>query len=163
MFISRFIISWARNYQVSKLLNRAYKDDEIIAKLSHTFGVQFNQDWIGRLYAVINPAIRDGKFYPEQTFEYTEKGYDTQEYVKSWTMERLMAMDNFLKTNNLFDMLTYDLRKLDDYGNHLFILSPITLPQTLQRSTAAIIEFILLLVAGGFIWLNWGNILSWFG
>ena len=35
-------------------------------------------------------------------------------------------MINDLVTNNLFDLLTYDIKKLDEYGNYLFVMKSIT-------------------------------------
>lgn len=161
MFITKFFISWNEHRKITKILKKAYKDDEIIAKLSHTFGVQFRKDWIGRVYAIINPAIQDGKFNPEQTFEYTELGYNNDEYIKAWTMERLLAMESFLKTNDLFDMLTYELNRIDEYGNHLLILSPVTLNGTRAALNKAVFEMIGLCI-GAIIACNWNGFIELF-
>lgn len=145
MYIIKFLIAFIKNKRIQNALNDAYKNDSIIEKLSYTFGVQFRKDMIGRLYAVINPVIRDGQFQIEQTFEYTEAGYNNDEFVKKWMVERLLAMDAFLKTNNLFDILSYKLNKLDEYGNYLLILMPYTLENVKQTGKKALIEFIVLI------------------
>ena len=152
MYITKFFLTSWRNRKMQKLLNKAYAEDEIIAKLSYTFGVQFQKDWIGRVYAVINPVIRDGKFDVEQTLELTEMGYNNEEYTKKWAMERLIAMDTFLKTNNLFDMLSYKLDRVDEYGNYLFTLFPITLEPTLQAGRKALMEILGLSFLGIICW-----------
>lgn len=145
MYIIKFLIAFIKNKRIQNALNDAYKNDSIIEKLSYTFGVQFRKDMIGRLYAVINPVIRDGQFQIEQTFEYTEVGYNNDEFIKKWMVERLLAMDAFLKTNNLFDILSYKLNKLDEYGNYLLILMPYTLENVKQTGKKALIEFIVLI------------------
>lgn len=152
MYITKFFLTSWRNLKMQKLLNKAYTEDEIIAKLSYTFGVQFQKDWIGRVYAVINPVIKDGKFDAEQTLELTESGYNNEEYTKRWVMERLIAMDTFLKTNNLFDMLSYKLDKVDEYGNYLFTLFPITLEPVFQSGRKALIEVVGLGFLGIICW-----------
>ena len=153
MYIIRFIKNFFKNLKYQKILNRVYEDDQIIAKLSYTLGVQFHKDWIGRLYAVINPAIKDGKYDQEQVFEYLQDGYDTTEHTKAWVMQKLSLMQNFIQTNNLFDILGYEFKQLDEAGNYLFVVYPITLPDTLRCAKWACWEIvgILLLVGGYFI------------
>lgn len=132
MFITRFLTRWYQNHKYQKILNKIYKDDEIISKISTIFGVQFYKDWVGRLYAVVNPAIKDGQWDPQQIFEYTSQGYDTTEHATQWIMERMVLLENFIQVNNLFDLLGYDIQKIDDSGNYLFTIYPITLPPMLS-------------------------------
>lgn len=132
MFITRFLKRWYVNWKYQRILNKVYKDDEIIAKISTIFGTQFYRDWIGRLYAVVNPAIKDGQWDNQQIFEYKEEGYDTTEHATQWMMERMVLVENFIQTSNLFDLLGYNIEKLDDKGNYLFVIYPITLPDVLS-------------------------------
>lgn len=132
MFITRFFKRWIDNWRYQKILNKVYEEEDVIAKISTIFGVQFYKDWIGRLYAVINPAIKDGKWDNQQVFEYTEGGQDTTEHATQWIMERMLLIENFIRVNNLFDILGYNIEKIDDKGNYLFTLYPITLPGVLS-------------------------------
>ena len=127
MIIVDVIKDWYANRKLTKILKKSYEEDEIILKLSETLGTQFRVDWVSRLYAVFNPFIKDGKWDVSQAFEYTEQGYDTTEHVKNFILGRLRLIENFIRTNNLFDCLTYDIKKLDDQGNYLFVIIPITL------------------------------------
>jgi hypothetical protein len=150
MFIIRFIKNFIQNRIYQKALNKAYNQDDIIAKLSNIFGVQFRKDWIGRLYSVINPGIRDGKFDQEQVFEYAEAGIDTTEHARVWMVQRMLVFQKFVQTENLFDILTYDIKRIDDYGNYLLTIFPITLPDVLSSIRAALIELIVMVgVIGG--------------
>jgi hypothetical protein len=153
MYIFRFIRSYIANRSYQKALDNAYQQDSIIAKLSNMFGVQFRRDWIGRLYAVINPAIRDGKFDRSQAFEYAEDGVNTTEHAKVWMMQRLTLLQGFIQAENLFDLLTYDIKRIDDSGNYLLTILPITLHGVLSGVKSAIIELLILAgVAGGICW-----------
>ena len=88
---------------------------------------------IGRLYVVINPNIKNGKFETnDQIFEYNDVGLDNSTYVEKWIMQRLNVAKSFIQANNLFDLLTYEIKKIDDYDNFLFIMMPITLPDVLK-------------------------------
>lgn len=126
MLLIRIIKDFVANRKTKKVLNQAYESEQIVAKLSSTLGTQFYKDWIGRLYAVVNPYIKDGKWDTGQVFEYTEQGIDTTEHAHQWIMQRLGLLQSFIQTNNLFDVLTYEIKRLDNNGNYLFVIEPIT-------------------------------------
>jgi hypothetical protein len=54
--------------------------------------------------------------------------------VEQWVMEKMLVISNFIQTNNLFDVLTYSIKKLDKYDNYLFVLEPITLQNCFKWS-----------------------------
>ena len=126
MLLVNIFRDWLQNRRIKKLINKVYEEDQIIAKISNIFGVQFYVDWIGRLYGVVNPYIRDGKWDQSQVFEYTEQGIDTTEHAHQWIMQRMDILNRFIRANNLFDLLTYDIKRLDNNGNYLFVIQPIT-------------------------------------
>ena len=41
-------------------------------------------------------------------------------------MTKLNLVKDFIMANNLFDLLTYEIKRIDDYDNYLFIIKPIT-------------------------------------
>ena len=141
MFITRFFKRLIDNIRYQKILNKVYKDEEVIAKVSTILGTQFYKDWIGRLYGVVNPAIKDGRWDNQQAFEYTAEGYDTTEHMKQWLLGRMQLLENFIQVNNLFDVLSFDIKRIDNNGNYLFMLYPITLPDTLKSAKQAGWEF----------------------
>lgn len=110
-----------------KILNKVYEDESILKNLSAMFKVDFKKDWVGRVYAVFNPHVQDGVFNPNnQIFEYTEQGLVNDAYVESYILNQLNIARQFIRANNLFDLLTYKLKKLDENDNYLFIMQPIT-------------------------------------
>lgn len=128
MGILNNIKSISTNAKYSRLLRKIYQEEDLLPHLSELFGATFRIDWIGRVYAVLNPNIRDGKWDPEsQVFEMTDDGLNNDAYVEKWIMDRLNVAKGFIRVNNLFDLLSYEIRPLDDYGNYLFIFKPITL------------------------------------
>lgn len=125
-FFQSFWIHW----KYSKLLRNIYKSENLIQNLTNLFGVQFKIDWIGRIYAIFNPNIHNGGFdQNSQIFEYNENGFDNRFLVEKRIMEMLSVASQFIRTKNLFDLLTYKIEKLDDYDNYLFIIQPITLDE----------------------------------
>lgn len=110
-----------------KILNNVYKNENLLENLSALFKVQFKKDWIGRIYAVFNPHIQEGVFNPNnQIYEYTDQGLVNDAYVEAYILNQLSVAKQFIKANNLFDLLTYRLEKLDENDNYLFIIEPIT-------------------------------------
>ena len=153
MITYKFFAYLIKNIKYTRLLNKIYKNENLLENLSNLFGVAFKKDWVGRIYAVINPNIQDGKYSPTtQIFEYGENGLDNTTYVHNWIMERMNVAEKFIQTQNLFDILTYNIKKLDQYDNYLFIIQPITLEDCLEYSKKfGIVLTILLSIIIGFL------------
>lgn len=162
MKLYRFIKGYLQNRKYQKILNKVYEDDQIIAKLSFALGSQFHRDWIGRLYTVINPAIKDGKYDYTQVYEYVQEGYDTTEHVQQWAVERLSAIQTVIQTNNLFDILSFNIKKLDNEGNYLFVVYPVTLPEVLDTWKVAAIQAGIIVAAGTTLGIFWQQLLTLF-
>lgn len=162
MKLYRFIKGYFQNRKYQKILNKVYNDDQIIAKLSFALGSQFRRDWIGRLYTVINPAIKDGKYDYTQVYEYVQEGYDTTEHVQQWIVERLSAIQTVIQTNNLFDVLSFNIKKLDDEGNYLFVVYPVTLPEVLETWKGAAVQFGIIAGVATSIAIFWQQLVNLF-
>lgn len=140
------------NIKYCKILNNVYKNENLLENLSALFKVQFRKDWIGRVYAVFNPHIQDGIFNPNnQIFEYTEQGLVNDAYVEAYILNQLKIAKQFIRANNLFDLLTYRLKKLDDNDNYLFIMEPITWSDCKRYTKRFIIAYSILLISIGFL------------
>lgn len=127
MIIYNFLKHTIQHIKYIKLLSKIYKEEDLISNLSQLFNSQFRVDWVGRVYTVLNPHISNEEFnYNTQIYEYNENGLDSNVYVEKWIMEKLNIASQFIKNNDLFDILTYDIKKLDDYDNYLFVMKPIT-------------------------------------
>lgn len=127
MVFYKFITNLLLNKKYTKLIKSVYEEDDLLNKLSKLFGSEFRMDWVGRIYTVINPnIINDQLDLNTQIFEYNENGFSNSVYVEKYIMTKLNAIKDFVIANNLFDLLTYRIEKLDDYDNYLFIIEPIT-------------------------------------
>ena len=156
MIIYNFFKNLILNRKYTKLIKKAYKDEKLLEGLSQVFKSNFRLDWIGRAYAILNPNLdENGNYSPNtQIFEYGEKGLNNERMVEQWVMERMVVISEFIRTNNLFELLTYSIKKLDEYDNYLFVLEPITLGDCLKWSkrfgimlgVLAIIGIVLLIV-----------------
>lgn len=148
MIIYRFFKYLFLNIKYTKILNKVYETENILPNLSELFNTTFKKDWIGRLYAVINPNLL-GEDFDINTiiYEYGNNGLNNNAFVERWIMQRLNIAQSFIQVNNLFDLLTYDIKKLDEYDNFLFVIEPITLQDCLKYSKYfAILLTILILI-----------------
>lgn len=127
MVFYKFIKNLLLNIKYTKLLNKIYKDEQLLKKFSQLFGTEFRVDWVGRIYTIINPNIIKDEFdVNTQIFEYSENGFTNEPYIEKWIMTKFNLVKDFIMANNLFDLLTYELKKIDEYDNYLFVIKPIT-------------------------------------
>ena len=127
MVIYSFIRNLLLNIKYTRLLKKIYDDEQLLRKFSELFGTEFRIDWVGRMYAIFNPNIvNDMLDVNSQIFEYDENGLTNKPYIEKWIMTKLILVKDFIMANNLFDLLTYEIKKIDDYDNYLFVIKPIT-------------------------------------
>lgn len=149
MIIYRFFKYLFLNIKYTKILSKVYNNENIIENLSNLFKSQFKKDWIGRLYTVINPNLLGDDFDINTIiYEYDESGLNNNAFVERWIMGKLNIAQSFIQTNNLFDLLTYKIKKLDEYDNYLFIIEPITLHDCLKYTKYFSILLTVLIVIG---------------
>lgn len=127
MIFYKFITNFLLNRKYTKIIKSVYKEDLVVEKLSQLFNTEFRMDWVGRIYCVINPNITgDQMDLNTQIFEYGEDGLTNAPYIEKYIMTKLNAVSDLIIANNLFDLLTYRIERLDEYDNYLFIIEPIT-------------------------------------
>ena len=150
MIIYNFFKNLFLNIKYTRLIKKAYKEEDLLNKLSQLFNAKFKIDWIGRAYAVLNPNLdENGKYSPnEQIFEYGEDGLNNEKMIEQWVMERMFVVQQFIRVNNLFEVLSYSIKKLDKYDNYLFILEPITLSDCMKWSKKFTILIGILIIIG---------------
>ena len=149
MVFYSFLKNLYLNIKYTKLLTRIYKDEQLLYKFSQLFGTEFRIDWVGRIYTVINPNIIDDKFdVNTQIFEYTETGLSNKPYVEKWIMTRFNIIKDFIMANNLFDLLTYEIKKIDEYDNYLFVIKPITFDDCIKWTKIFGITYSILAIIG---------------
>lgn len=152
MYIFKFLYRLILNIRCTERLKHIYKTEQLIKKISYLVGAQFRLDNIGRIYAVVNPAVRDGVYNQEQVLEWTDSGLKNDEYVKKWIIDYFILLENFVNSNNLFELLTFNLTKIDDSGNYLCVLQPISLTPVFQSIKPALIELCFILgICGGIL------------
>lgn len=127
MVFYNFIKNLVLNIKYTRLLRNIYKDEFLLQRFSELFGTEFRLDWVGRMYTVINPNIINDKLdINTQIFEYGNNGLTNEPYIEKYIMTRFNLVKDFIMANNLFDLLTYEIKRIDKYDNYLFVIKPIT-------------------------------------
>lgn len=102
----------------NRYIRKAIKAEYLLDKLKYLFGGrEFRQDWIGRVYTVVNPNV-DNINDSGNTVIFE----DGKPMVEKWLMDNMNLMSQFITTNNLFDVLTYKIEKIDEDDNYLIVL-----------------------------------------
>jgi len=130
MILYHFIKYIILYFKYSKVVKEAFKKEDLLNKFSMLFGTEFRMDWVGRVYTVLNPMV---KKMEDPTigsgvaiYEFTESGQlSNRMWVEKWIMDHLYAAQQFIQNNNLFDIMNYDIERLDDNENYLFVLKPL--------------------------------------
>lgn len=149
MVFYSFIKNLVLNIKYTLLLKKIYDNEQLLNKFSELFGTEFRMDWVGRIYAVFNPnVINDVLDVNSQIFEYDEKGLTNKPYIEKWIMTKLILVKDFIMANNLFDLLTYEIKRIDEYDNYLFIIKPITFDECMKWTKIFAITCSVLAVIG---------------
>ncbi len=111
------------------MLEKIYAEERVLVNLGRLFKAEFRQDWIGRVYTVINPALEESDPVAgssTQIYEFMPDGTLSENmWVEKWVMDKMNILSNFIKNNNLFELADYELTRLDDKDNWLFVIMPL--------------------------------------
>lgn len=114
-------------FRYQKVINRVVCTPEFIQALSSSFGVAFQKDRIGRLYTVINPYVQ------KIDINSNDIVYDQDKpVIDKWIMDKFILIDMVIKNHDLFDILTYDIVRVDDDMNYLLTISNALLKDVLR-------------------------------
>ena len=110
----RTIVNYIR---IQRILKQIYKTEHIEQNLSQLFGVPCKQDWVGRLYMIINPILQN----IESNGNALTLDRNNKVLIEEWVMKNLELIRNFVVNNSMFDLLTYSIERIDDDENYLVV------------------------------------------
>lgn len=108
-------------FKIQKILKAIYHNENLTKNLSQVFGVPCNEDWVGRLYMLVNPVLQNMES-DGNTIIYD---HNDNRMVEAWVMKNLELSRNFVTENQLFDIMTYSITKYDDDDNYLVVFKNI--------------------------------------
>lgn len=121
-FLIQLIIALLHHRKVRKIFNTAIREENLILGLSTILCTQMYQDWIGRIYGVINPEVENGEFRPGRIRD--PEGSLTQ-WVDRYVVGQINLLRDYIREVNLFDLVTYRIKTLKG-NNFLVMLEPVT-------------------------------------
>lgn len=87
--------------------------------------IDLSEDWIGRLYGVINPNIDiNGKFDPStMIIEIDGDNTNSNEYVKNWIYKQMSLVSSLFAMNGIYDVITVDIKHVGpaEFDNYLVV------------------------------------------
>lgn len=102
-----FIRNWHLYLKDKKIIGPVFYGDEFKLVLRRYLNTPFKEDWIGRLYGVINPTINNnGEFdITSSIIEMDDENTNSNTYVKMWLFKQLDLVKALFKLDNLYDYI----------------------------------------------------------
>ena len=97
-FLIQLIIALFHHRKVRKIFNTAIREENLILGLSTILCTQMYQDWIGRIYGVINPEVENGEFRPGRIQD--PEGNLTQ-WVDRYVVGQVNLLRDYIRNNFL--------------------------------------------------------------
>ena len=124
-----------KTYNIFASLAQYIKDYNIVAEslyseafakvLRRYLNKDFKKDWIGRLYAVINPNIDiDGKLnFNNTVIELDDERTNNQIYVENWIYKQLDLVANVFKIQNMYSYISMGIEHVGPktHDNYLVV------------------------------------------
>ena len=111
----------------------------------------FKCDWIGRLYAVINPNIDiDNKLNLTNTIiEFDDDRTNNEVYVNNWIFKQLNLVADVFRLQNIYSYITLDIKKVGpiEFDNFLVVFdlaSRVELHKTFLKILKQLLLYILI-------------------
>lgn len=110
-----------------KTIKKVFYSDDFKFVISSYLNTTFRNDWIGRIYGVINPNINiNGKIdFSNTIIELNDELTNDDLYVQNWVYRQLNLMKNALKIKNaaFFDYIGMNVEKIEpeNQNNYLII------------------------------------------
>lgn len=111
-------------FKYKRIFRDVLNNTQFIEALSMSFGVEFNRDKLDRLYTVINPYIQN-MGNPGNSIIYDG---DDKPIVDKWVVDNFLIIDKVIKNHDIFDIISYNIEKIDDDMNFLLVIQNALLP-----------------------------------
>lgn len=140
-----------------ELISDTFYSEEFKKVLKRYLYADFKRDWLGRLYAVVNPVIDvNGKLnFSNVIFEIDGDNTNSNEFVKAWVFNEMKLIGDLFKIEKLYDYISIDFKHVGplDHDNYLVIFditSRIDFVENLKKFGKHSILYIIL---AAIIWL----------
>lgn len=134
------IISINQYIKDYNIVSESLYSDAFLTVLKRYLNKEFKKDWIGRLYAVINPNIDiDGKFNFNNTIiELDDERTNNERYVQNWLYRQMQLIADVFKIQNMYSYISMGIehvgpKNADNYLVIFDITSRIEMGKAFKR------------------------------
>lgn len=120
----RFFKSWYDYDKSKKYIGETFYSDGFHEVIRKYLKVDLREDWIGRLYGVVNPNIVNGKFdVSTMVIEIDGDNTNTNNHVKQWVYKQLQLIATLFKIEKLYDYISLEFKHVgpEEMDNYLII------------------------------------------
>lgn len=111
-------------YKAKKFVGETFYSDAFHKVINKYLGVNLKKDWLGRLYGVANPNIKDGKWdVSTMIIEVDGDNTNTNEGVKQWAFKQLQLIASLFKIEKMYDYISlkFDHVGPEEFDNYLLV------------------------------------------
>lgn len=127
--------------------------DSFMTILKRYLNKEFKKDWIGRLYAVINPNIDiHGKFnFSNTIIELNDDKTNNEVFVNNWIFKQLQLVADVFKIENLYSYITMKIEHVGPATADNFLVvfdmsSRVEFAKAFKKMSIQLIIYIIILI-----------------
>lgn len=113
-----------------ELIGDTFYSNEFKLVMKEYLNIELREDWLGRLYGVINPTIdKDGHFnMSNMIFEIDGDNTNSNEYVKHWAYKQLQLVARLFKIESLYDFINVEFEHVGplQFDNYLLVFDMVS-------------------------------------
>lgn len=157
----RVLTDWYHYRKDCDYVGDIVHSDDFKRVLSKYLFTNIKEDWIGRLYCVVNPNINEyGQFdISRVVIEFDDYTTHNDEYVKTFIYKQLSLVRDLFRLHNLYDYLNLDLKRVGPLSedNFLVVISLVSLNKLLKDLNSLFKHTILYIVLFAVLYLYISN------
>lgn len=123
---------------------------------------ELREDWLGRLYCVVNPSIdKKGDFnISSSIIEIDGENTNNKAYVENWFFKQMRLIGSLFKINNLYDYINYTIEHVgpENHDNFLLIFDIVERQRMSDNFKSFIKQFLIYAIiigAGALVYLKY--------
>ena len=119
-----YISNSIQYYKDKKLISDTFYSPAFKKVIDNYLKTDLKKDWIGRLYGVVNPNIKDGRYdFNNVIIEIDGDNTNNNEYVKQWVYKQMNLIGALFKIEKLYDYINIDFNHVgpENLDNYLVV------------------------------------------
>lgn len=117
-----FFNKWIKYNKIKRTVGKSFYSNEFKLLMSNYLKVNLKEDWIGRLYGVVNPTINtNGELdFSTMVIELDGEKTNNDAWAQTWIYKQLNLVSQLFRIRNLYDYINLEIEHvgpvyLDNY------------------------------------------------